>query len=382
MKRNIYLMYAIAFLQGMVFYGPVATLYRQAQGVTVFQITLIESISLILCILLEVAWGVIADKIGYKKTMVFCCFLYFLSKIVFWQAVDFAGFLAERIMLSIVISGLTGVDTSILYFSCEGKDSQKVFGIYNSLQTAGLLTAAAVFSVFVRDNYPLSGLLTVISYGTAAVLSMALTDVRTENFSQINAGQFRKVLSQTLCNRTLLLFLAAVAFLSETHQMITVFLNQLQYERCGLGNAAIGWIYIMVTIIGMCGACSAWFTEKTGIKAAGIIFSGTSAIACIILAVSETALPSVCGILVLQISNSLFQPFQMEMQNQQVHTEYRATALSIHAMLLDSIGAGANLAFGILAGKNLALAFLFGAGICIVGMGLLWYTVSLFCRCQ
>ena len=51
MKRNIYLMYAIAFLQGMVFYGPVATLYRQAQGVSVFQITLIESISLILCIL-------------------------------------------------------------------------------------------------------------------------------------------------------------------------------------------------------------------------------------------------------------------------------------------------------------------------------------------
>ena len=36
MKRNIYLMYAIAFLQGMVFYGPVATLYRQAQGVSVF----------------------------------------------------------------------------------------------------------------------------------------------------------------------------------------------------------------------------------------------------------------------------------------------------------------------------------------------------------
>ena len=86
MKRNLYLMYAIAFLQGMVFYGPVATLYRQAQGVSVFQITVIESISLILCILLEVVWGVAADKIGYKKTMVFCCALYFLSKIIFWRA--------------------------------------------------------------------------------------------------------------------------------------------------------------------------------------------------------------------------------------------------------------------------------------------------------
>ena len=40
-RRNIYLMYAIALLQGMVFYGPVATLYREAAGVTIFQITLI-----------------------------------------------------------------------------------------------------------------------------------------------------------------------------------------------------------------------------------------------------------------------------------------------------------------------------------------------------
>ena len=49
MKKNIYLMYTIAFLQGLVFYGPIATLYREARGLSVFQITLIESISLFLC---------------------------------------------------------------------------------------------------------------------------------------------------------------------------------------------------------------------------------------------------------------------------------------------------------------------------------------------
>ena len=64
MKRNLWIMYAIALLQGMVFYGPIATLYRQAHGLTIFQITLIESISLALLILLEIPWGIIADKIG------------------------------------------------------------------------------------------------------------------------------------------------------------------------------------------------------------------------------------------------------------------------------------------------------------------------------
>ena len=77
-KRNIRLMYAIALLQGMVFYGPIATLYRQAAGVSVFQITLIESISLALALALEVPWGILADRIGYRRSMIVCCGLYFL----------------------------------------------------------------------------------------------------------------------------------------------------------------------------------------------------------------------------------------------------------------------------------------------------------------
>ena len=163
MKKNIYLMYAIAFLQGMVFYGPIATLYRQAQGVSIFQITLMEGISLALCIALEIPWGMAADKIGYRRTMILCCGLYFISKIVFWRASGFGGFFAERILLGIVQSGLSGVDSSILYLSCQGKDSQKVFGIYHSLGMGGLLAAAAVFSLVVKDNYPLAGFLTAVS---------------------------------------------------------------------------------------------------------------------------------------------------------------------------------------------------------------------------
>lgn len=65
-KKNIYIMYAIALLQGMVFYAPIATLYRQSVGISILQITIIESISLAIQISLEVPLGVVADRIGYK----------------------------------------------------------------------------------------------------------------------------------------------------------------------------------------------------------------------------------------------------------------------------------------------------------------------------
>lgn len=82
-RKNLFLLYGISFFQGMVFYAPIATLYRQNSGLDIFQISLIESISLVLCVILEFPWGVLADRIGYRKTMIFCTAVFFLSKIIF-----------------------------------------------------------------------------------------------------------------------------------------------------------------------------------------------------------------------------------------------------------------------------------------------------------
>ena len=97
MKKNLCLLYGIAFLQGMVFYSPAAVLYRQEAGLTVFQISVIESLSLLLCLLLEIPWGIVADKIGYRSTMILCCGFYFISKLIFWKAHTFSDFLLERV---------------------------------------------------------------------------------------------------------------------------------------------------------------------------------------------------------------------------------------------------------------------------------------------
>lgn len=374
MKKNLYVMYAIALLQGMIFYGPIATLYRQAQGVTVFEITVIESISLALGILLEIPWGMIADKIGYRKTMIFCSSLYFISKIVFWQATGFGGFLAERIMLSVVLAGYSGVDSSIIYLSCEGTDGQKAFGLYNSMNMAGLLIAAVVFSVFVGDNYWLAGLLTVISYGLAMALSFGLTEVRQTASEETAAEPFSESFRQIFSNRALLLFLVGVALLSEAHQTITVFLNQLQYERCGLNSSVIGLVYIVATLLGLLGAYSSAFTKRVGIRRSFILFCVLAALSCLILGSTTFALPSVISVLLLRFSNTLFQPLLAYLQNRQITSRNRATALSVCGMLVDGIAIGTNLVFGALSDWNLSVAFYFGSAICTVGLllFLLW----------
>lgn len=375
MKRNMLLMYAISLTQGMVFYGPVATLYRQAQGVSVFEITLIESVSMLLCILLEIPWGVVADRIGYKKTMVISNLFYFVSKLVFWQAASFAGFLAERVLLSIAISGLSGVDTNLLYLSCPAQSRHRALGIYESLGMAGLLIASAAYTLLPAQHYRLLGLLTAVSYGIAALLTLGLQETAAPDSRRVTLRQTMRLAGETLRNRSLLCFLLAVALLGETHQTITVFLNQLQYVRSGMTSAGIGLAYLAATALGLAGAYSARFVRRMGRKRAGLCLFAAPLCACLALAFLPLPLPSVAGILILRLCNSLFQPFQTEIQNELLQTPYRATALSLNAMFTDGVAIGTNLVYGALAQRSLCLAFCFGGALCAAGMRLFlaWY---------
>lgn len=367
-QHNIKLLYLISLFQGMVFYGPIATLYRQSVGVSVFQITLIESISLILCVILELPWGIVADKIGYRKTMVGCCLLYVLSKVVFWRAEGFADFLIERIMLSVVCSGLSGCDVSLLYLSCEKKESQKVFGIYNYLNTVGILFASLIYSVIVKDQYRLAGLLTVISYGAAAILSLGLVDVKeVDKESGKRVSEFKGIVLKILKDPKFLLFLIGISLLNETHQTITVFLNQLQYTKSGMLPSSMGYVYIGITIVGLLGVRSSYYTKKLGIKRLTICLYMLAACACIVLAVTRSQIWSVASIAMLRLSFCLFAPLQTELQNRVITTANRATALSVNAMIIECVGSTTNIMFGKAAQSSLSAAMVLGAIFCILG---------------
>ena len=126
----------------------------------------------------------------------------------------------------------------------------------------------------------------------------------------------------------------------------------------------MGYIYILVTLAGLCGTWSYRLTRRIGDFRFTAFLYGSAAFACILLAVTKSPWLSVLGILMLRIVFSLFQPLQTELQNRQIHTENRATALSVNAVIIDSVGAGTHIA---LAEKNLSVAFLSGVGMCILG---------------
>ncbi len=373
-KIGIPLFCATAFLQGMVFYGPIATLYRQARGVSVFQITLIESISLACLIALEIPWGYVADRIGYRRTLAACNVLYFLSKIVFWRAEGFGGFLLERLMLSVVLSGFSGCDSAYLFSLAGEGESQKAFGAYEASATAGLVAASLLFSTAVGGDFDAAGFLTVLSYGAAMVLTFFLPEVppparRSAGFGA-RAGEAAR---EEWDNRRFLLFLAAAALLTESNQTITVFLSQLQYVRAGIPARAMGYLFIPLTLMGLFAARSHRLTARLGEGRAlsGLFLLG--ALSCGLLAVTGSPVLSVAGILALRLSASVFAPIGMEVQNRQVRSCGRATMLSVYSSVMNLVAVGTGLIFGRLAEEGVGRAMAAGAGFCLTG--LLLYTL-------
>lgn len=355
----------------MVFYSSIATLYRQAAGLSVFQMTTIESISLMLSFAFEVPWGVLADRIGYRRTMTFCNTLFFISKIVFWKSQSFAGFLLERVLLAVVCAGLSGVDTSILYLSCREGDSQRAFGIYGSLGTAGLLSAAAIYTVFLGENYRAAGFLTVISYGIAAMLSFGLKEVKvSQKNERTSLRHSLQILKETLFNRRLLLLIAGLALLGEANQTITVFFNQLQYEKAGMSARLISAAYILTTLAGLVSVFSASLTKRLKPRLMGSLLFAGCAGSCFLLALTKSPLLSVLGVLLVEVFCCLLGPLGTELQNQAITTADRATALSMSTLIQDLLAVFTNLAFGKLADFDLSAAMGFGGLLCILGMGL------------
>lgn len=366
-KKNIIVLLGMSLLQGMCFYAPIATLYRQAAGVTIFEMSVIESVSFALSLLLEVPWGVAADRIGYRKTMIVCTVLFWVSKIIFWQAEGFGMFLAERVLLAVVTAGLSGVDASILWMSAGEEKAQRVFGLYGAFGTAGLLIASAVCAVFVGDDYRLSGLLTMLAYGAATVLVFLLGDVKApETVRERPMASLRRSLQQLTRTRGLLPLILCCALSGEVCRNVSVFFNQLQYARCGMGERLMAAAYGLTTVVGLCGALSSAVTARVGERRTGLLMLGAMAICCLLLTVTESAALSVAAILLMCTASALLGPLTATVENRLVVTEDRATALSVNTLLADGVAIPLNLLLGRLAEASIPGAFLLCGAACLL----------------
>lgn len=311
-------------------------------------------------------WGVLADRFGYKKTLVICNSLYFLSKWVFYRADSFILFLFERFLLSLALAGISGVDTAMLYLSCDKKESQKAFGIYYNLGNIGLMFSSLIYSLFFKGNYRLAALATCIPFFIAMILSLFLTEVNHEPLKHSFSDLFQIILI-TLKDRHIVLLLLGAGLFTETIHEITAFLNQLLYVEAFLSDKIFGFVHIGMTCIGFLSVFSSSLTKKTGRKKFLIFLVLLSLISCFILNQFKAGWICIFAIAVLELVSALFYPLFQTIQNEKVNVMQRATQLSVFMIFMELMQMIVDLSIFKTADQNLNNTIILSAVFCLIG---------------
>ena len=365
MKKNIYIFYVLAFLQGLVFYSSVATLYRTTHGISLYEMGIIEGAMALFIILFELPWGIIADRIGYKKTMIICNFLYFLSKVVFYLANSFILFLLERFLLALSFSGLSGCDTSLLYLSTNKEDIEKVFGIQAMLSALGMIISSLVFSLFMKENIDLSALATIYPYCIAFILTFFLDDIHDNQKSVIS---LKSIFQSMKNNKMFLLVLIAAVLLTESTHTLTVFYNQLQYERVGIGIEYYGIIYMVMQILGMSSGLLGRVTRHFSKEKLMIVLFAVASVTSILLVYITTPIMSILMLMILTCVETMFYPLLTIIQNENVSNNARATSLSIYSLFSQFITIIMNVSFGKVVSISLINSYYLAFFFCFLGL--------------
>lgn len=372
-RKNILLMLAIVFLQGFVFYGPISTLYRESRGISLYEIFLIESISWILMLLLEIPWGHFSDRFGYKKTLVVVNGVFFLSKIVFFTAGSFNDFLLERIMLSVVFAGFSGCDAALLHASSDEEHLDKVFGLYSAAGTAGFLIASTLSSLMISSpldaaSIDRTGFYTIFPYGLAFVLSWFLKEVTHDG--QVKAPSIRESIKKAFQLPAVLGLVIAVSLGREIFQSVTVFLNQGQYLRSGIDVRWFGLLLVLMQGGKLLAARSHVYSQKLGGRRSVKLMLLWITLSCLLLYFSQSAVLSILGIFSISVAMAILEPIAMTLENKALDNIDRATVLSVYAMIGELFAAGINPLIGHAASNSLESALLLCAGLGVTAVGI------------
>jgi Arabinose efflux permease len=354
-SRNVRILILISFLQGLVFYAPVATLYRRAHHLPIGDLFLIESISWVLTFLLEAPWGRFADRFGYRLTLISGNVVYALSKLVFAGAEGFPGFLEERILLSIAIAAISGCDTALMYRSSRDGEAERNFGYRSAAGTAGLVIASLASSLLYDSTYRMTAVATIPPYALAAILSFFLSDEGGR--ARPSAPPLLPAFRALLADRRLLVFLFATALMEEVSHSLTVFLGQLQYERSGIPECLYGAIYAALQLVPLVSGAAGALGRRFDRRAIMLICIGAELLSLLVLLVSPNAIAAPLCLAAMSASSALYDPFAASLQNERASDSARATTLSVNAMAIELVAALANLAIGRAADHSLTSSY-------------------------
>lgn len=328
----------VCFLNGLVFFAPVALLVRTQAGVSEHIFFLLQALLPGVIFLGEIPTGFITDKIGYRKSLILAQVLLLGAR-----SLLLAAFVSRSLVLFVVEAVVEGIAACFT----SGTGSAYLYALYGengylaktahagNFGTAGFIISTVAYAGIYKIS-GMEGLLitTVVMDIIAVVCSFFL---RSESSKAVIADRKEVQILAIFKNKKAFLFVISLAIFSIAWLLINFF-YVVKLENCGLPVECMSLIILSYSAVQMLaepilGKLSDGKNGKSGRKKLPAVTAVTAGVAFLLFGVIKFRAAVLLLMLILPLLLNLPEYLLMDLENQFVdETEcgsQRAATLSV-----------------------------------------------------
>jgi predicted MFS family arabinose efflux permease len=118
-ERNLWRYKVFAAVAFTPFFLPIIVLFWQDCGLNMFEVFLLQTLFAVAVAVLEVPTGMVADRMGKRKSLLIGLSIVFLSLVAYAMSCSFWAFLVVEIVLALGFTFVSGADSALLYDSLK-----------------------------------------------------------------------------------------------------------------------------------------------------------------------------------------------------------------------------------------------------------------------
>lgn len=374
----------VCFLNGLVFFAPVALLVRTQAGVSEHVFFILQALLSGVIFLGEIPTGFITDKIGYRKSLILAQVLLLGARSLLLAAFvsrSLALFVVEAVVEGIAACFTSGTGSAYLY-ALYGENGYLAKTAHaGNFGTAGFIISTVAYAGIYKIS-GMEGLLitTVVMDVIAVVCSFFL---RSESSKTIIADRKEVQILAVFKNKKAFLFVISLAIFSIAWLLINFFYVE-KLENCGLPVEWMSLIILIYSAVQMLaepilGKLSDGKNGKSGRGKLPAVTAATAGVAFLLFGVVKFRSAVLLLMLILPLLLNLPEYLLMNLENQFVD---EAECGSQRAATLSVLNMGVNLVEILTLSAS---AFLTKIGIqwCFVFVGCFLMAIALlFARIQ
>lgn len=328
----------VCFLNGLVFFAPVALLVRTQAGVSEHVFFLLQALLSGVIFLGEIPTGFITDKIGYRKSLILAQVLLLGARSLLLAAFvsrSLVLFVVEAVVEGIAACFTSGTGSAYLY-ALYGENGYLVKTAHaENFGTAGFIISTVAYAGIYKIS-GMEGLLitTVVMDIIAVVCSFFL---RSESSKAVIADRKEVQILAIFKNKKAFLFVISLAIFSIAWLLINFF-YVVKLENCGLPVECMSLIILSYSAVQMLaepilGKLSDGKNGKSGRGKLPAVTAVTAGVAFLLFGVIKFRAAVLLLMLILPLLLNLPEYLLMDLENQFVdETEcgsQRAATLSV-----------------------------------------------------